>query len=28
MPLKLPLEKYQDWKDIAFNFDPRAALSQ
>ena len=28
MPLKLPLEEYQDWKDIAFNFDPRAALSQ
>jgi len=28
MPLKLPLEEYQDWKDIAFNFDPRAALGQ
>ena len=28
MPLKLPLEEYQDWKDIAFNFDPRAALGR
>ncbi|MGA0315131.1 MAG: hypothetical protein ACO3N9_07025, partial [Alphaproteobacteria bacterium] len=28
MPLKLPLEEYQVWKDIAFNFDARAALGQ
>ena len=28
MPLKLPPEEYQDWKDIAFKFDPRAALGR